>query len=135
TPLAGTDAENGMWAVFDLAVDAARGALWVASTAVPHYKHYDAEKDLGRAGIFKFDLKTGKFIKHFLSPPAQAGQPFFLSSLVLDKDGVVYAADAVNRAVYQVRDDQFHRILHLPMLTSISALAVSGDGRKLYLAD
>ena len=134
-PLATADAENGMWSVFDMAVDAQRGVLWVASTAVPHYKNYDAEKDLGRAGIFKFDLKTGKFIKHFLSPPMEAGQPFFLSSITLGKDGEVYAADGVNRAIYQVRDDQFRRILHMPMLTSISAMTVSGDGSKLYLAD
>lgn len=134
-PLAAADADNGMWSVFDLAVDAERGVLWVASTAVPHYKNYDAEEDLGRAGIFKFDLKTGKFIKRFLSPPMQAGQPFFLSSITLGKDGAVYAADGVNRAIYQVRDDQFRRILHLPMLTSISALATSGDGKKLYFSD
>lgn len=134
-PLASADEKNGMWAVFDLAVDAQRGFLWVASTAVPHFKDYDAEKHLGRAGIFKFDLKNGKFIKHFLSPPAQGGQPFFLSSIALGKDGEVYAADGVNRAIYQVRDDQFRRILHLPMLTSISAIAVSGDGKHLYMAD
>ena len=134
-PLAAADAENGMWSVFDFAVDAQRGFLWVASTAVPHYKNYDAEKDLGRAGIFKFDLKTGKFIKRFLSPPMEAGQAFVLSSITLGKDGEVYAADGVNRAIYQVRDDQFRRILHMPMLTSISALTVSGDGSKLYLAD
>lgn len=135
SPLASTDEKNGMWAVFDLAVDAKRGFLWVASTAVPHFKGYDAEKHLGRAGIFKFDLKSGEFIKHFLSPPAQGGQPFFLSSITLGKDGEVYVADAINRAIYQVRDDQFRRILHLPMLTGISAIAVSGDGKTLYMAD
>src|SRR5690606_35780579 len=67
-PLVAADAENGMWAVFDVAVDAERGLLWVASTAVPHYSGYNAETDLGRAGVFKFDLKTGRFLKKFLSP-------------------------------------------------------------------
>ncbi len=133
-PLAAADAENGMWAVLDLAVDAKRDVLWVASTAMPHFKRYDAQKDLGRAGIFKFDLKTGKFIKSFLSPPPEAGQPFWMTSIAVADDGSVYAVDGVNRAVYQVRDDQFRRILHLPMLTSIAALTASTDG-KLYLAD
>ena len=135
TELASTDDKNGMWSVFDLAVDAKRGFLWVASTAVPHFKGYDAEKDLGRAGIFQFDLKTGKFIKHFLSPPAQAGQPYFMSAIALGKDGEIYAADGINRAIYQVRDEQFRRILHLPMLTSISSITVSDDGKHLYMAD
>lgn len=133
--LASADADNGMWAVFDLVVDAKRGALWVASTAVPHFQGYDPQRHLGRAGIFKFDLKSGKFVKSFLSPPAQEGQGFILSSIALGKDGEVYAADGVSRAIYQVRDDQFRRILHLPMLTSIAAITVSGDGKSLYLAD
>ncbi|MEB2314752.1 MAG: hypothetical protein OZ919_01510 [Xanthomonadaceae bacterium] len=133
-PIASADADNGMWAVFDLVVDAPRNVLWVASTAVPHFKSYRPEADLGRAGVFKFDLKTGKFLKSYLSPVVP-GQSFLLSSIALGKDGEVYVADGVNRAIYQVRDDQFRRILHAPMLGSISALAVSTDGRRLYMAD
>ncbi len=133
-PVAVADAENGMWAVFDLVADASRGVLWVASTAVPHFKRYKAETDLGRAGVFRFDLKTGKFLKSYLSPVVP-GQPFFLSSIALGKDGEVYVADGVNRAIYQVRDDQFRRVLHAPMLSSISALTVSTDGKRLYMAD
>ena len=132
--LVGANAENGMWAVFDLAVDAKNGFLWVASTAVPHYKGYDAEKDLGLAGIFKFDLKTGKFLKKFLSPSI-AGQDFFLSTLALAPDGTLYAADGVNNAVYQVHNDEFRRLFHAPLLASIRGLAVSGDGKILYLGD
>ena len=134
TQIAAADAENGMWAVFDLVVDAPRSVLWVASTAVPHFKGYKAETDLGRAGVFKFDLATGKFLKSYLSPVVP-GQPFILSSIALGRDGEVYVADGVNRAIYQVRDDQFRRILHAPMLGSISALAVSTDGNRLYMAD
>lgn len=132
--LAGADDTNGMWAVFDIAVDAKRGVLWVASTAVPHFQHYDAQQDLGRAGVFKFDLKTGKFLKSFLSPSI-VGQTFFMSSLALGKDGEVYAADGVNNAVYQVRDDQLRRLFHAPKLTSIRGIVVSDDGRTLFIGD
>jgi hypothetical protein len=134
TPLVSADSENGMWAVFDIAVDVERGVLWVASTAVPHYKGYRAETDLGRAGIFKFDLKTGKFQKKFLSPTI-VGQAFFLSTLTIAPDGTVYAADGVNNAVYQVRDDQFRRLFHAPSLSSVRGLAVSADSRTLFLGD
>ena len=133
-PLVAASAENGLWAVFDLAVDAERGVLWVASTAVPHYKGYKAESDLGRAGIFKFDLKSGKFLKSYLSPTV-IGQSFFMSSLALAPDGTVYAADGVNNAVYAVRDDKLRRLFHNPVLGGIRGLAVSGDGAILYLAD
>jgi sugar lactone lactonase YvrE len=134
TPLVKANAENGLWSVFDLVVDAERGLLWVASTAVPHYKGYQAETDLGRAGIFKFDLKTGKFLKRFLSPTI-VGQSFFMSNLALAPDGTVFAADGVNNAVYMVRDDQLRRLFHAPVLGSIRGMAVSGDGSTLYFAD
>jgi sugar lactone lactonase YvrE len=133
-PLVTADADNGMWAVFDIVVDAKRNVLWVASTAMPHFKGYNAETDLGRAGVFKFDLKTGKFLKKFLSPTI-VGQNYILSALALGKDGEVYAADGINNAVYQVRDDQFRRLFHAPKLSSIRGLAVSGDGKTLYLGD
>jgi len=133
-PLIRANKENGMWAVLDLVVDSKRGFLWVASTAVPHYKAYNAETDLGRAGVFKFDLKTGKFLKRFLSPTA-VGQSFFMSSLALGPDGAVYAADGVNNAVYVISDDQLKRLFHAPVLTSIRGMTVSGNGEFLYFAD
>lgn len=133
-PLLNADDDNGMWGVFDLVVDAERGVLWVASTAVPHFKGYNAEEDLGGAGIFKFDLKTGRFIKRFLSPQT-IGQQIFMSSLTLGADGTLYAADGVNNAIYAIKDDQFKRLLHAPVLSSIRGMAVSADGENLYFAD
>jgi hypothetical protein len=134
TPLIQADDKNGLWAVFDLVVDAERGVLWVASTAVPHFKGYKADADLGRAGVFKFDLKTGKFLKSYLSPTV-VGQSFFMSTLALGPDGTVYAADGVNNAVYMIRDDQLRRLFHNERLGGIRGLTVSGDGGTLYFAD
>jgi hypothetical protein len=133
-PLVAADDENGMWAVFDVVVDAERGVLWVASTAVPHFGDYNAETDLGRAGVFKFDLESGRFLKKFLSPSIM-GQAFFLSTLALGPDGAVYAADGVNNAVYQVKDDEFRRLFHAPRLSSIRGMAVSADNKSLFLGD
>jgi hypothetical protein len=134
TPLVIPSKENGLWAVFDIVVDDKRGVLWVASTAVPHFKDYNAETDLGRAGIFKFDLKSGKFLKSYLSPTV-LGHSFFMSSLAVAPDGTVFAADGVNSAVYSVSDDKLRRLFHNPMLAAIRGLAVSGDGSVLYFAD
>lgn len=133
-PLVSADADNGMWAVLDFVVDAKRGFLWVASSAVPHFKGYKPGVDVGRAGIFKFDLKTGKFIRSFLSPEGQ-GNIFMLASLALGVDGEIYALDIINSALYQVRDDQFRRLVHAPAFPAMRALTVSGDGKNLYLAD
>ncbi|MGQ0801736.1 MAG: hypothetical protein ACT4NL_16680 [Pseudomarimonas sp.] len=133
-PLAKADAKNGMWAVMDLAVDAKRNVLWIASTAVPHFKGYKPERDLGRAGVFKFDLKTGAFLKSYLSPSV-LGSAFFMSTLALAPDGTVFAADGVNNAVYMVRDDQLRRVFHATTLSSIRGMTVNGSGSVLYFAD
>lgn len=128
------NAENGLWGVFGIAVDAQRGVLWVTSTAVPHFRGYNAERDLGKAGIFKFQLSNGRFIKQFLSP-ATPGQGYVISSIAAASDGAVYALDPVNNAIYQVRDDVFRRLLHAPHLGGLRALAVSDDARTLYFND
>jgi sugar lactone lactonase YvrE len=133
-PLVKANAENGLWAVFDIAIDSKRGALWVASTAVPHFKGYDPEKHLGRAGIFEFDLQTGKLRNRHLSP-AIAGASFFMSSLAIGPKGEVYAADGVNNAVYTIKDGELKRLFHAPGLSSIRGIAVSEDGKILYSAD
>lgn len=133
-PLVKADDENGMWAVLDIAVDAERGVLWVASTAVPHFKGYQPERDLGRAGVFKFDLASGKFLKSYLSP-SLLGHSFYMSSLALAPDGTVFAADGINNAVYMVRDDQLKRVFHATTLTGIRGMTLDGSGRLLYFAD
>ena len=133
-PLVKADEENGLWAVFDIAVDAERGFLWVASSAVPHFKGYQAERDLGKAGIFQFNLKDGSFIKKFLSPEVP-GQSFLMTAISVGPDGAVYAMDGMNNAIYQVRDDSFRRILHAPHLSSLLAMAVSADGKNLYFSE
>ena len=128
------DEGNGMWAVMDIVVDAERGLLWVASTAIPHFEGYEPERDLGRAGVFKFDLKSGRFLDRYLSPVV-VGQGFFISSLALGAGGEVYAADGVNNAVYVVRGDEFKRLFHAPRLSGLRGMAVDGDGANLYFAD
>ena len=133
-PLVKADDENGMWAVMDIAVDAGRDLLWVASTAIPHFEDYDPEQDLGRAGVFKFELSSGKFLDRYLSPVV-LGQSFFISGLAVGSKGEVYAADGVNNAVYVVRGDEFKRLFHAPRLTGIRGMAVDGEGGTLYFAD
>ena len=133
-PLVVADAANGMWAVMDVAVDARRGVLWVASTAIPHFEGYEPERDLGRAGVFKFDLKTGRFIDRYLSPVVP-GQSFFMSTLAIGSNGEVYAADGVNNAVYVVRGDEFKRLFHAPRLSGLRGMTVDAEGDALYFAD
>lgn len=132
--LARANEDNGMWAAMDIAVDEANNALWVASTAIPHFRDYDPEDDLGRAGVFRFRLDDGAFVERFLSP-SLPGQSFFMSSIAVGPEGTVYAADGVNKAVYMIREGKLQRLFHAPVLDGVRGLAVSGDGKRLYFAD
>lgn len=134
TTLVEANEENGMWGVFGVAVDTSRDVLWVSSTAVPHFRGYNAERDLGKAGIFKFRLSDGELIERFESP-STPGYSYVISDIKVASDGAVYALDPVNNAIYQVRDNALRRLLHAPHLGGLRSLAVSSDARVLYFND
>ncbi len=125
-------AENGMWGVFDLAVDAAHDKVYVASSDVAYFKGFESAQ-FGQAGVFKFQLCSGKFLHKYLL--AEAGKTHTLSSITVGKDGRVYAADAARRQIFRIDDEQLSMLVENPKLTSIRGLAVSDDGRTLYIAD
>jgi hypothetical protein len=125
-------ADNGLWGVDALAVDAARGKLYASSSSTTIYRGFSGD-NAGKAGIFEFDLASGKLLKKYAFE-AGAGT-HRLTALVVASDGKVYAADAARKQIFKLEDGKLRDIVNNPKLTSFSALAVSGDGRTLYLAD
>jgi sugar lactone lactonase YvrE len=125
-------ADNGLWGVDALAVDATRGKLYASSSSTTIYRGFRGD-NAGKAGIFEFDLASGKLLKKYAFE-AGAGT-HRLTALVVASDGKVYAADAARKQIFKLEDGKLRDIVNNPKLTSFSALAVSGDGRTLYLAD
>jgi sugar lactone lactonase YvrE len=125
-------ADNGLWSVYAMAVDAANDALYVASTSSVYFKGFKQD-DFGKAGVFKFRLSTGKLLNKYLLTPDS--QPRTLSSIAVGKDGAVFAADGVRNIIYRLDGGALKPMVENPKLTSIRGLAVSGDGKRLYFAD
>jgi hypothetical protein len=125
-------AENGLWGVYAIAVDADNDALWVASTNSVYFKGFKKE-DFGKAGVFKFSLSSGKLVAKYLVTPDKEART--LSTLAIGKNGQVFAADGVRNMIYRVDNGALKVMVENPKLTSIRGLAVSGDGKKLYFAD
>jgi hypothetical protein len=126
------NAENGMWAVLDLAVDAERDRVYVASADIAYYKAFNAD-NFGKTGIFEFELSSGKFVRQYaLTDP---GKEHALTTLTVGKNGRVFAADGIHRQIYRIDDGELKLLVENPKLTSIRALAVSDDGNSLYIAD
>ncbi|MBS0556619.1 MAG: hypothetical protein JSR27_04300 [Proteobacteria bacterium] len=126
------DSSNGLWGVDSLAVDATRGKLYAGSSSTAIYQGFTGD-NAGHSGIFEFDLATGKLLHKYVFP--QNGDVHRLTSLAVASGGKVYAADAMGRQIFTIEDGQLRDIVNNPKLTSITGLAVSGDGRTLYLAD
>jgi hypothetical protein len=79
-------AENGVYSVFDLGVDAAHDKLYVASAGVPYFKGFTAES-FGKSGVVEFQLSTGKFLNKYTFP-VDAGE-LLPTSMTVGKDGHV----------------------------------------------
>jgi hypothetical protein len=127
--------QDGLDAVFGLAVDSTRGLLWAASSAVPNQEGYTAA-DNGRAGLFAFDLESGRLRGRVELPAVPGGH--LLGDLTIAPDGAVYTSDSRYPAVYRARGlDGTAEILveRDPLFCSLQGLALSEDGRALYLAD
>lgn len=126
------NADNGLWGVDALCVDAARGKLYVASSASAIYQGFNGD-NAGKAGIFEFDLTSGKLLHKYTFKQSDGAHR--LTSMVAGSDGHVYAADSARKQVFKLEDGALKEILNNAKLTGITGLALSGDGRTLYLAD
>ena len=126
------DANNGLWAVYAIAVDAARDKLYVLSNGVPHFKGFNADM-LGKAGLFEFSLSTGKFLHKYTLPQDETGH--MLSSIAVGGNGRVFVADGVNQQIFSLDGGALKPLVQNPKLTGIRGMAVSGDGKTLYFAD
>jgi len=126
------DASNGLWGVDALAVDNVHGKLYVGSAASLRYKGFNKD-NAGQAGLFEFDLASGKFLKKYILP--QKDGAHVLTSVAVGKDGQVYAADGPRRMVFKLESGDLRAIVVNPRLTGITGLALTDDGKTLYIAD
>ena len=132
TDFIAADANNGLLGIDALAVDGARGKLYAANSATAIYKGFNAD-NAGKAGIAEFDLASGKFVKNYTFAKNEGAHR--LTSLVVGKDGQVYAADGARKQVFKLDGGALKEIINNPKLSFLSALALSGDGHTLYMAD
>ena len=118
--------------VFALAVDDARGFLWVGTAGAPQYEKHRPE-ELGGAALLKFDLANGKILEAYPMAPGEA--PRMFGAITVAANGTVYATDAISNVVYQVQGGEMRTLFAVPGSTSLRGLAVSPDQRYLYFVD
>lgn len=126
------DADNGLMAVFGMAVDSAHDRLYVISNGVPHFQGFNAGM-VGKAGLYEFALGTGKFVKKYSLPQDNATHIF--SSVAADGKGGVYVADGVNQQIFRLDGGALQLMLGNPALSGIRGMTVTPDGKTMYFSD
>lgn len=125
------DPASGLYSVLDMKADAANDALWVASYGATVYKAFSADM-VNKSYLLKYSLSSGKLLGKY-SIPDSTGHLF--AFVALAGDGRAYVADPARREIYKLDGDNLVLVTSNPVLTGITGLAVSGDGRTLYFAD
>ena len=131
---ASPDSVDGLMGVFGLGLDSERGHLWVATGQIPQFVAFDPEAGIQTA-LFKLDLESGeRLAKHVI---ADSALPHLLGSVIVAADGTVFAADTRHPLLFSLRPEaeELELLFGSPNLSSLRGLALSGDGRLLYVAD
>ncbi|HEV2322029.1 MAG TPA: SMP-30/gluconolactonase/LRE family protein, partial [Gammaproteobacteria bacterium] len=125
--------ESGLWSVLGIQADPAHGALWAVTSALPQMAGYAAALK-GRSALDRFDLKTGTMQGTY--PVPADGADHELNDLTVAADGTVYAADG-DGGVYVLTPGAkaLVPLTAAGALESAQGLALSPDGRYLYISD
>lgn len=126
--------ENGLRAIYGLAVDAERKRLWVSSGATPAFGKL-AEGELGQTALLEFDLDSLQLLNRF-EPPTDRF-PHLLASLDVTPQGDVIVMDRAVPLIYvkPVAGNSLSLLLGNFDLTGLRDLSLSDDGTYLYVAD
>ena len=93
-------AQDGLFSTLGMKVDAARGILWVVSTATHEMQDY-SESMAGQSGVFAYDLRTGALVTKVLTGSSR--DTSLLNDLVVLEDGSVLVTDTDSGSVMRVR--------------------------------
>lgn len=121
-------------AIFDLAIDAQRGHLWVATGSVSQFQGEAREDDV-RSALLRLDLESGELQAEY--PISSGGGRNLIGSLAIAGDGTVFAADTQSPVVYRLDPggEELRHFFGHPSFTSLRGLALNDDDSLLYLAD
>jgi len=125
---------DGLWQVIGMKVDAKNRVLWVCSSAGENLLGYRVSSTQRPAGIFKYDLRTGKLTKKFTFD--KPNEVHFFNDLVIDKAGNVYVTHTFKtHSVYQIRNgkDELELLVESTDMKYPNGIALSSDEKYLFM--
>ena len=126
--------EDSLSGVFGMKVDPVRGVLWACSSPIAEMEGY-RKGESGGAGVFRYDLKSGKLTGKYLAP-AGTGEHVF-GDLTVDGEGNVYLTDSLSPGLWilQVGKAELSPYLVPGPFSSPQGLDFSADSKALLVAD
>lgn len=131
---ASPDTHEDLMAVMDIAVDQERNHLWVATAALPQFRHYRSA-DRGRTALLKLNLDSGELLSsHRIIPDRN---PHAFGALAIAPSGAVFAADSATPMIYKLGPEDTHPrpFFGHANFSSIRGIVLSEDADKLYMSD
>lgn len=124
--------QDGLWMVIGMKVDPVRRVLWVCSSAGDNLEPSDVGNDGKSAGVFQFDLTTGRL----LAKLAFAGDDatHFFNDLVLSESGDAYVTHMfAEPVVYRIRagSNILERLASLPAESYPNGITIDERGRLI----
>jgi hypothetical protein len=117
-------------------LDAARERLWFASWAPGLDTARSPARRVDHTRLFAYDLRTRARLRSYAPPDSLV--PHLLNDLVVAPSGDVYVTDTDHDAVYRVRSGADSLELFVrpgpERCQGPNGIALSGDGRRLYVA-
>lgn len=129
-----SSADDELWSVSGMTVDAKRRILWATTSAFPQMKDFQ-KADEGRSAIVKYDLENGKLLKKYVL--SNDPEKHVLGDLVLSKNGDIFATDSLSPNIYRIdsKKDELELFIKSDRFASLQGVAFSSDEKYLFAAD
>ena len=125
--------DDRLLGVFRVAIDEARGALWLSMGAVEQMDGF-GERHKGAGGLAELDLATGA-IRRVVPAPAD-GRPHLLGDFVQLADGTILATDTTSPIIWTLAPGGSALV---PLVdggfTSLQGITPDADARGLFVTD
>lgn len=128
----GKGAQDGLWSVIALRVDAERRHLWATTAAIEQTRDLDP-KDAGRTAVVQYDLDSGKVLMRFEAPRIDRPQVF--GDLVVSSSGRVIISEAQQGGLWRISNGVLEPFVKPGKFASPQGLAFPNQGNWLYVAD
>ncbi len=128
-----SEGQYGIGSILAIFVNSEYRILWALSTVFDNAEKYN-EDEMGKTGLFKFDLDTGRLIyKHELNTK---GENHSLNDMVMNKNGDLFITDALYHAVHKYSTDsnKMEFFLDKNVIPNVQGITLSGDEKYLFIA-